>query len=207
VRPTASTWDRFKVDAGSYAEMGFEFSIQNNVPSAISLTNGSTPVTCTAAAGSSFSSCLKTALGTIGPTTTIVGVQTTSLHTPGGYWDVHLTRKFDPGKQHRFPFSLTSDTTGDFFFGRPADKHLPTETREAVLWTSSINLPVWGNLTVSPTYSDFFYRPQNSTVYEQFRNFSIALRWYMARDQRVPLQRQVQLQGPPSMDQTKTPKK
>jgi hypothetical protein len=37
-------------------------------------------------------------------------------------------------------------------------------------------------------------------------SFSIAARWYFARDARVPIRKQIPLQGPESSDQTKTGK-
>jgi len=208
VRPDKTWW---KLDSGSYAEGGFEYSVQNEVLRAVSLTNfgGTQAFRCPATARVDIVSCFKGAKNTfpIGPTTGLSGPpEALTLHTPGGYWDAHLSRAFTTGtgKEKKTWFTLVSDSQGDAFAGRPSNVELPTQTRFAVVWNSSVNFPVWGNLSVGPTYNAFFYRPQLSNLYEQLRTFSIALRWYTARDERVPLWRQLLLAGPASADQTKS---
>lgn len=205
IRPPSS-WN---LDAGSYAESGFEYSLQNSIPQSVTLANGKTSLQCIATAKVDIATCFKNAKATfpIGPTTMLDGQPVTkTLHTLGGYWDVHLARSFDMGslKKLKPPFTLASDSQGDWFFGRPAADELPTQTRYAVAWNSSLTVPVWGNLSIGPTYSVFFYQPQLSSVHEQIRSFSMALRWYLARDERVPLWLAPGLSGPASADQTKS---
>lgn len=205
-RPLTS-WN---LDGGSYAEGGFEYSVQNNILNSITLANGATTLRCIASAKTDIGTCFKGAKSTfpIGPTTTIVGhPDAQTLHTPGAYWDVHLSRKIDFGKKLSFmknPFALVSDSQGESFFGRSGTAVLSTQTKYAVTWNSSLNFPVWGNLSVGPTYNVFFYQPQLSSLHEQIRTFSVALRWYFARDQRTPVLQQLGLSGPASADQTKS---
>jgi hypothetical protein len=201
-------WNFLSMDSGSYAESGFEYSLQNNILESVTLANGVTQHTCVATAQTDIASCFKNLKSTfpIGPGTGIVGrPPTETIHTPGAYWDVHLSRGFDMGslKSLKPPFALVSDSTGDWYFGRPPAAELPTQTEYAVAWSSSIDFPVWGNLALGPTYTVFFYQPQLSSVHEQIRSFSISLRWYAARDQRVPLGMIPGLTGPQSADQTK----
>ncbi|MGA8090509.1 MAG: hypothetical protein WCA10_24755 [Terracidiphilus sp.] len=199
----------WNLDGGSYAEGGMEYSAQNNILNSITLANGTTQLECTASATIDIGTCFKNAKSTfpIGPSTTVVGhPDARTLHTPGSYWDVHLSRKLDFGKlsQMKNPFILVSDSQGDAYFGRPQDAVLPTQTKYAVTWNSSLNFPVWGNLNVAPTFNVFYYQPQLSSVHEQIRTFAISLRWYFARDQRTPIGDQLDLSGPASADQTKS---
>ncbi|UWZ85246.1 hypothetical protein [Occallatibacter riparius] len=196
------------MDAGSYGEGGFEYSFQNDILESVTLANGTTTFTCTAKAEVDIATCFKKSSFPIGPSTTVVGHPATqSLHTPGAYWDVHLSRGLDMGalKNLKPALTLVSESQGDWFFGRPASAQLPTQTNYAVTWNSSLNVPLWGNLSFGPTYNVFFYQPQLSAVHEQIRTFSVALRWYMARDQRVPMfWTAPRMAGPSSADQTKS---
>jgi len=201
------TWSPLQMDSGSYAELGFEYSTQNNLLQSLTLTDGGTPATCVVSAGVDLASCFKNLKFVIDSSTKVVGQPgTKSLHTPGGYWDIHLSRGLDMGvlSKLKTPLTLISDSQGDWFSGRPAAAELPTQTRYAVTWNSSLNVPVWGNLSVGPAYNVFFYQPQLSTVHEQIRTLSFALRWYMARDQRVPWWMAPRFSGPASADQTKS---
>jgi hypothetical protein len=206
---TPKPWDFLKFDAGSYAEGGLEFSLQNNVLSSVTLANGATTVMCSATAQSDISSCFKAFKSTfpIGPMTSVVGQPASkTLHTPGAYWDFHLSRTLDMGvlKNMKNKFAVTTDSAGEVFFGRPASAVLSTQTNYAVPWSVALTIPVWGNLTVAPTFNAFFYRPQLSDIHEQINTFTISLRWYGARDERVPLARIPFLSGPTSADQTKS---
>ena len=83
---------------------------------------------------------------------------------------------------------------------------MPTQTEYAIPLSVALVLPVFGNLSFAPTYSGFFYKPQMSDNSLEVNSFSIAARWYFARDARVPLRRQIPLPGPASADQTHTGK-
>ena len=83
---------------------------------------------------------------------------------------------------------------------------MPTQTEYDIPLSLALVLPSIGNLTFAPTYTGFYYRPQLSGNSLEENSFSIAARWYFARDARVPLRRQIPLQGPSSADQTHTGK-
>jgi len=197
----------WNLDGSSYAEGGFEYSLQNNNLYSVTLANGTTPSTCMVSVSTPVTSCFKNNKSfPIGPTTAVSGISVETLHTFGSYWDVNLSRKLDMGALSKMnsPITLVSDSKGDVFFGRPAADELPTQTNYAITWNTSLNFPTWGNLSIAPTYNVLFYQPQLSSVHEQIRTYSIALRWYMARDQRTPIMPLVQLSGPASADQTKS---
>jgi hypothetical protein len=102
--------------------------------------------------------------------------------------------------------SLVTDSQGDYYFGRPPAAELPTQTEYAIPLSLSLVFRTYGNLSFAPTYSAFFYKSQLSGQSLQVNSFSIAARWYFARDARVPIRKQIPLQGPESSDQTKTGK-
>jgi hypothetical protein len=128
-----------------------------------------------------------------------------SLHTPGYYWTLHFQNHLF-GKNPATQINLVTDSSGDYFFGRPPAAELPTQTEYAIPLSLALVLPSKGNLTFAPTYSGFYYKSQQSTKDLVVNSFSIAARWYFARDARVPLRRQIELQGPASTDQTHTGK-
>ena len=128
-----------------------------------------------------------------------------TLFTPGYYWTLHFQNHLfgkNPGNQ----IDLVTDSSGDYFFGRPISAELPTQTEYAIPLSVALLLPSKGNLSFAPTYSGFFYKAQESDKNLVVNSFSIAARWYFARDARVPLRRQLPLQGPVSADQTHTGK-
>jgi hypothetical protein len=189
---------------GNYFETGMEFSSQNGVLSGLTLqTTGSNPMHCDVNASISLQNCFGKY---INGSTQLVGSPTVkTLRSPGYYWDLHFQNHLFgkmPGKQ----VNLVTDTQGDYFFGRPASAELPTQTEYAIPLSVALVLPVFGNLSFAPTYSGFFYKPQLSPDSLEVNSFSIAARWYFARDARVPLRRQIRLNGPASADQTHTGK-
>jgi hypothetical protein len=101
---------------------------------------------------------------------------------------------------------MVTDSSGDYFFGRPPSAELPTQTKYAIPLSLALIIPAKGNLTFAPTYSGFYYKSQQSPNNLVVNSFSIAARWYFARDARVPLRRQLPLQGPGTADQTHTGK-
>jgi hypothetical protein len=192
---------------GSYFETGMEFSTQNGNLYSLTFQDGTgTPKTCFASANVTLQSCFSAAKFVIaggGATTYSVAVK--SLHTPGYYWTLHFQNHLigkNPGTQ----INLVTDSSGDYFFGRPPAAELPTQTEYAIPLSLALVLPSLGNLTFAPTYSGFYYKSQRSNKDLVVNSFSIAARWYFARDARVPLRRQIQLQGPASTDQTHTGK-
>jgi hypothetical protein len=198
-----------RFSAGSYYETGMEFSQQNGVLSSITLQDGSTQKQCSVNANITLQNCFTNAKFAItgGPTgTKIVGSpEVKTLHSPGFYWTFHFQNRLfgsTPGKQ----ISLVTDSQGDYFFGRPISAELPTQTEYAIPLSLALALPSIGNLTFAPTYSGFFYKPQRNGNSLEVNSFSIAARWYFARDARVPLRRQIPLSGPSSADQTHTGK-
>jgi hypothetical protein len=192
--------------AGSYYETGMEFSQQNGVLSSLTFRDGTTgtPKTCLVQANVTLQNCFTNAKFVINSSTTYVAAVKT-LHTPGFYWNFHFQNRLFgsiPGKQ----ISLVSDSNGDYFFGRSASAELPTQTEYDIPLSLALVLPSWGNLTFAPTYTGFYFKPQLSGNSLEENSFSIAARWYFARDARVPLRRQIPLSGPSSADQTHTGK-
>ena len=203
---------------GSFLETGMEFSTQNANLSSITLQTIPTtgpPVqkTCpvnynitlqTCFSSSSYGTPAKTL--TINSTTTVVGSPAVkTLFTPGYYWTLHFQNHLF-GKNPASQINLVTDSSGDYYFGRPPSAELPTQTEYAIPLSLALVLPSKGNLTFAPTYSGFFYKAQESDKNLVVNSFSIAARWYFARDARVPLRRQIQLPGPASTDQTHTGK-
>ena len=187
-----------------------EFSQQSGVLSSITLqdipASGTppAPVTCTVQANITLQNCFTAAKFVINGTTRATAAVKT-LHTPGLYWTFHFQNRLfgsTPGKQ----ISLVTDSSGDYFFGRPPSAELPTQTEYDIPLSLALALPSIGNLTFAPTYTGFYYKPQRSGSRLEENSFSIAARWYFARDSRVPLRRQIPLTGPSSADQTHTGK-
>ena len=203
---------------GNYFETGIEFSTQNGNLSSITLqtTPASGPAvqkTCPVNANYTLQTCFSSsAYGTpaksltINSTTMVVGSPVVkTLYTPGYYWTLHFQNHLF-GKSPATQINLVTDTSGDYFFGRPPSAELPTQTEYAIPLSLALVIPAKGNLTFAPTYSGFYYKAQLSTQDLVVNSFSIAARWYFARDARVPLRRQIPLQGPVAADQTHTGK-
>lgn len=204
-----------RFSAGSYYETGMEFSQQNGVLSSLTLKDGptGTPKTCPVSATITLQTCFSNAaygqpasVLPINSTTKVVGSPAVkTLHSPGLYWTFHFQNRLfgsTPGKQ----ISLVTDSQGDYFFGRSPSAELFTQTEYDIPLSIALVLPSIGNLSFAPTYSGFYYKPQLSGNSLEVNSFSIAARWYFARDARVPLRRQIPLQGPASADQTHTGK-
>lgn len=191
---------------GSYLEAGGEYIIQNNVLSDITLANGTTQKTCQVNANITLQTCFgQPPQFVITSNTRLVQpVMVKDLHSPGLYWNFHLqNRLFGKGERQ---VNLVTDTQGDDYFGRPASAELPTQTQYAIPLSLSVVFSAFGNFSLAPTYSAFFYKSQLSTQSLQVNSFSITARWFLARDNRVPVVRQSKLPGPESSDQTKTAK-
>ncbi len=121
------------------------------------------------------------------------------------YWTFHFQNRLfgsTPGKQ----IGPVTDSQGDYFFGRSRSAELPTQTEYAIPLSLALVLPSIGNLSFAPTYSGFYYKPQRNGNSLEVNSFSIAARWYFARDARVPLRRKIPLQRPASADQARTGK-
>jgi hypothetical protein len=87
-----------------------------------------------------------------------------------------------------------------------AGESLSTQTRYAFPITAAINFPVLRNLSLSPTYSPFFYKNQVAGDAITVNTFSITAKWFYDRDSRVPLLKQLVFKGPASLDLTKSAK-
>src|ERR1700722_19797348 len=194
---------------GSYFETGIEFSVQNGNLSTLTLetkpaVSPATTYTCNVSAKTTLQNCFSNAKFNIN--SNIIGVPSVkSLPPPGYYWTLHFQNHLF-GKNPATQINLVTDSSGDYFFGRPISAELPTQTEYAIPLSLALVLPSKGNLTFAPTYSGFYYKSQQSTKDLVVNSFSIAARWYFARDARVPLRRQIELQGPASTDQTHTGK-
>jgi hypothetical protein len=218
----------FKLDKGSYVEAGFELGSQYDILSSVTLTSdGITPPACKASSNITIAACFagyassKSATYQKGfsiDSTTVLAspVVTANLHTMGAYWDIHLQKNITwksgagasvaakPGAKSGINFTL--DSKSDWFAERGAGKSLNTQTRYDIPLSMSLNFPVLRNLSLSPTYSSFYYSGQVTGQSIVINSFSIAAKWYFARDASVPLRRQVYFTGPASADQTSTSK-
>jgi hypothetical protein len=217
----------FKLDNGSYVEAGPEFGVQNNILSSVSLTSdGLKPLTCSANSSITIPSCFAAYASPKSPnyvkgfqidsTTSLAApVATATLHTFGGYWDIHLqkallkpaaTGSASEVSGAKAGINFTLDSKADWFSMRGAGKSLNTQTHYDIPLSMSLNFPVFRNLSLSPTYSAFYFSSQVTGQNIVINSFSIAAKWYFARDSTVPPNRQLYFSGPASADQTSTAK-
>jgi hypothetical protein len=201
-------------DAGSYAEVGPEYAVQSHILSGVDMPDlaalappGTTPVThCDVSATEPIGTCVKHAYQALNATlnqSSHIQPDTLTLHTGGLYWNSHIQKILDKKKQ----YSVSFDTMGDSFLF--PGYTLPTQTRYAINSKLSLNLNVLGNLMFSPTYSVFNFEnqgipPERTPI--NTTSFSIAMKWYYARDADVPMRRLLWFSGPKSSDQTSSAK-
>ena len=203
----------WKVDRGSYAEFGFQRGTQSNVLSAMTLVANGISFTCPATSAIPISLCFsnygKTNKNFIVDATTqaVFPIPTTTLNLVGGYWDIHAQKGLFKTADKSGPgVSLTVDAKADWFSPKRAGRTLSTAEVYAIPLAAAVNFPILRNLTLSPTYSVFFYQAQLTGAKLQANTFSIAAKWYFAHDTSVPPIKQLPYQGPASSDQTKTSK-
>jgi hypothetical protein len=196
-------------DPGSYVELGPEYAVFNNVLYQVQLPQLPAPFNvCTATAGISFTTCVKNSYTN---STTQVPLDGKSpilpvfktLHAGGLYWMAHVQKTIDPQKK----YSVSFDTSGDEFM--IPGFTLPTETRYAFANKLALNFKIIPNLSLSPTYSTFLF--ENQAPHKLRNNvvdngFTIAAKWYLARDSAVPMGKQLIFAGPASADQTSSAK-
>ncbi|MGA7341736.1 MAG: hypothetical protein WBE72_24805 [Terracidiphilus sp.] len=201
----AGVW-RWTPDPGSYYEFGPEYSVQNNVLSAILMPQLSSTAVCDALATQSIQTCVKNAYKAAGATlnaaSTLTPV-TQTLHAGGFYWMVHVQKVVDKEKNYTVSF----DTQGDNFVLPGAT--LTTQTRYAFSTKLALNFKIAGNLSLSPTWSDFFFENQGISSQRTSlvaTTFAVSAKWYFARDAQVPFRKQLWFVGPASSDQTGTAK-
>jgi hypothetical protein len=215
-------------DPGSFAEIGPEYFVQNNVLSEVDLKDIPSAIgpaaytVCPATAkgvlyqntgvpGNPFVNCAKNAYF-YAPTqiplnahSKIVPVPKT-LHTGGLYWNSHIQKTID-GKKN---YSISFDTAGDSYL-LPGFV-LSTQTRYALTTKLALNFKIVGNFSLSPTWSGFYYENQGDESTTPNRTslitngFSVSAKWYFARDAEVPFRKQPWFQGPASVDQTSSAK-
>ena len=204
VRRESSGNSWFHPDPGSYMEEGFQYGVQHDILSSITLADH----LCSVSASASLTSCFKTAGISIDNTTQINAVSTTSLHAYGLYWDIHLVKGLMKAKDGTgFGVNMSFDSKGDYFIPRSSVKELPTQTRYDVPLSFAVNFPVLRNLALSPTYSTFLYANQVNGRSIVINTFSVNAKWYYARDASVPaVTKQTLFKGPSTQDQTKTAK-
>jgi hypothetical protein len=231
VRFEAAGTPHWTPDPGSYAEIGPEYLVQNNVLSALDLkdippvgqTTGYTVCPAkaqgvayqnTGAPGNPFVNCVKNAYYYASPqkplnaASNIIPVPQT-LHAGGLYWNAHIQKNLDAQKS----YSISFDTAGDSYL--MPGYVLSTQTRYALTTKLALNLKIFpslANLTLSPTWSGFFYENQGDEGATPNRTslitngFSISAKWYFARDAEVPFHKQGWFSGPTSVDQTSSAK-
>jgi hypothetical protein len=202
-------------DRTSYLEAGMQLGVQNNILQSLTLfTQGQGSRSCSAAQNITISACFSQPGFTIDKTTTVIdpstqksSVSTETLHTSGFYWDLHIQKGLAKDKAlAAYGINLSLDTKGDFFFERPSGKSLSTQTRYDIPVTYAVNFPIFRNLSLSPTFSQFLFENQVTFKAIVYNTFTISAKWYMARDSAVPKLRQLVFRGPATADQTKTAK-
>jgi hypothetical protein len=216
-------------DPGSYIEIGPEYTVQNNVLAAVLVPNLSPPTpttilfpSCPATAtafqsspsatsmtGNPLVNCVKydfqTANQKLDGSTVLIPVPAT-LHAGGFYWNSHIQKNLNPEKN----YSVSFDTSGDSYL--LPGYTLTTQTRYAFSTKLAFNLkilPGLANLTLSPTYSNFYFENQGISSQRTglvATTFSVSAKWYFARDAEVPFRKQPWFQGPASVDQTSSAK-
>jgi len=206
-----SSWWNF--DQGSYAEIGYEIGKQNNVLAGISLASETNaPPPCLSSSSTPIPTCFSGYKSTynfmIDQSTVLTApVMTSNLRVTGSYWDIHLQKGLSKtaGKTRR-GINLTLDTTGNWYTPKTAGRALSTQPQYAFPVALALNVPVFRNLSFSPTYTVFFYASQVTGQGLVDNTYSISVRWYFARDSAVPPRRQLYFQGPTSADQTQSAK-
>jgi hypothetical protein len=190
-------------DAGSYVELGPEYSVQNNILSGLLLPQLPAPYNaCPVSATQSLQTCVKASYKAAARPlngSSVLTPVTQTLHTGGFYWNAHVQKVLDSRKN----YSVTFDTSGDSFL--LPGVILPTQTRYAFSTRLALNFNIAGNLFLSPTYSEFFFENQGISSERTSlitTSFSIAAKWYFARDAQVPLKKQIWFSGPASANQT-----
>ena len=232
VRFESSGLPKWIPDPGSYVEIGPEYFVQNNVLAAIQLrdiltspTDPTSYTVCPASAmgvvfkgngtlGNPFVNCAKNAYAAASPqvalttSSDIVPIPET-LHAGGFYWTSHIQKAIDSKKY----YSVSFDTAGDSYLMTGVT--LPTQTRYAITTKLALNfkiIPSLANLTLSPTWSGFYYEKQGDQGPDPnhtsliANGYSIAAKWYFARAAAVPFHKQGWFAGPASVDQTSTAK-
>src|SRR5258708_11910218 len=143
-------------------------------------------IACSVSASESLSACLKRKGAPI-DWSTIFRTFTKTVKEGGLYWDLHLQKQF-------FSKSITTESKGDDYLLPGAT--LPTQTRYAWTTNLALNLPLWGNLTLSPTWSEFFFEHQGEpsdrpTMHAN--TVKVVVRWFFGRDAGVPFRRPIRI--------------
>ena len=193
-------------DSGSYGEVGPEYGDQNNVLSGLKLPQISSAAECSFVATQSIQTCVKNAYKAAGialnGSSVLVPVPQT-LHAGGIYWTMHLQKQLTAPKKS----SVTFDSQGDSFVWPGAT--LTTQERYGITTNLAFNFPIFGNITLSPTYSSFFFEnqgapPQRTSLTAP--TYTVVLKWYFVRDSAVPFRKQSLFNGPATASQTSTSK-
>ncbi len=193
-------------DVGSYGEVGPEYANQNNILSALLMPQISSTAVCNFVATQSIQTCVKNAYKTAGialnGSSVFVPVPET-LHAGGLYWTMHLQKQLAAPKKS----SVTFDTQGDSFLLPGAT--LTTQERYGITTNLAFNLSIFGNITLSPTYTSFYFENQGSPSERTgviAPAYTVVLKWYFVRDSGVPFRRQSLFSGPATASQTTTSK-
>ncbi len=193
-------------DVGSYGEVGPEYANQNNILSALLMPQISSTAVCNFVATQSIQTCVKNAYKTAGialnGSSALVPVPET-LHAGGAYWTMHLQKLLPtPNKS-----SVSFDTQGDSFLWPGAT--LTTQERYGITTSLAFNVSIFGNITLSPTYTSFYFENQGAPSQRTSviaPAFTVVLKWYFVRDSAVPFRRQSLFSGPATASQTSTSK-
>jgi hypothetical protein len=191
-------------DPGTYAEIGWQVVVQNNLLSSVKLStpspSGTVEKTCNASSTLTINNCFKKAGYVVGDQTLAFETPAGPLHSKGLYWDIHWQKGIVPlSDKNGITFSF--DSSGDWFVAKPG---LPSQTGYDIPLKLTLTFPVLRNFGIGPTYSTFFYSNQVNQKSLFVQNVALSARWYFDRDAAVRLDRQTVFSGPSTADETKT---
>lgn len=199
----------YQLGLGSHIEVGYQQTLSRNVLTSATLAGpfgtGSDPNVCSATQAASLSSCLNSAAGKLtGTIVTHFDYDNTRL--PGMYWDIHLLRPVARKADSTATISLLADSAGEFNAPRAAGNAYSTQDVFAIPLSSGFSIAAYGNLSISPTINFFYYRSQVTQQDIMYRGFTISLRYYTGRENRVPFWRQATASGPSAQSTLPPPK-
>ncbi|HXC33666.1 MAG TPA: hypothetical protein VNZ56_14390 [Verrucomicrobiae bacterium] len=174
-----------KPDKGSYYEFGLEHNTYSNVLFELDFANaGGVTTPCPLAPDNTYTQCVKAAQKGAAKNTVILGPGTqiqghyTNLHTSGLYFDSilskQLTRLKLPANQ---PLSILFQGKGDYAFRHSYADQYTTQAYYAFTSSIGLQIPIYGNLSVVPSYGAFFYENFNQFHSLIAKTATIDVRW------------------------------
>lgn len=178
----------FKPDKGSYYEVGVEHNWYYDVLSELDFLNGGVlTLPCPILPNQSFAQCVKNAQKPpsgakptgiiVGPQTKIVG-QYTELRTSGVYLDTIVSKQVSRAKlPSGLPLSILVQAKGDYTFRRDFPSEYTTQAYYAFTSSIGLQVPIYGNLSLVPSYGAFFYENLNTFHSLIAKSAALDVRW------------------------------